>query len=230
VLAVLLPEEPAENATLLARMYLSDPTRGRCRPLGREDLMAPITPAARDGLREPPSPLVVEGRGGRFEIAALIDQGARQEFRWTPVPRPGARARLAITLRGVVGTLEEYEPARSMTATLINTPARDHVGVTSLTLELARLLRSPVVLNRALREAVARQVLAGTTMSEIALRCGRFKRDRRGNRSGETSWLARRIGQMPEGGQARPTPWIHSDTLALIARDGLGLSPHEVEL
>jgi hypothetical protein len=67
-------------------------------------------------------------------------------------------------------------------------------------------------------------------MSEIAIRCGRFKRDRSGRRSGETSWLARRIGQMPEGGQARPTPWIHSDTLALIARDGLGLSPHEVEL
>jgi hypothetical protein len=97
-------------------------------------------------------------------------------------------------------------------------------------MELERLLRSSVVLNRRLREAVVRQVLAGESMSEIAIRCGRFKRDRRGRRSGETSWLARRIGHMPEGGQTRPTPWIHSDTLALIARDGLGLSPHEVEL
>ena len=38
-----------------------------------------------------------------------------------------------------------------------------------------------------------------------------------------------RLGMMPEGGRARPTPWVHSDVLALIARDGLGLSPREVE-
>jgi hypothetical protein len=67
-------------------------------------------------------------------------------------------------------------------------------------------------------------------MSEIAIRCGRVKRDRRGNESGETSWLARRLGLLPEGGQSTPTPWIHSDVLALIARSGLGLSPREVEL
>ena len=67
-------------------------------------------------------------------------------------------------------------------------------------------------------------------MSEIAIRCGRVKRDQRGNVSGETSWLARRIGQLPDAGQSTPTPWISSDVLALIARDGLGLSPREVEL
>jgi len=27
-----------------------------------------------------------------------------------------------------------------------------------------------------------------------------------------------------------PTPWVHSDVLALIARRGLGLSPREVEV
>ncbi len=67
-------------------------------------------------------------------------------------------------------------------------------------------------------------------MSEIALRCGVVKRDRRGNPSGETSWLARRIGIMPEGGEKEITPWVHSDVLAVIAREGLGLSPREVEL
>ena len=36
------------------------------------------------------------------------------------------------------------------------------------------------------------------------MRCGRVKRDARGNVSGETSWLARRIGQMPEGGEQKP--------------------------
>jgi hypothetical protein len=67
-------------------------------------------------------------------------------------------------------------------------------------------------------------------MSAIALRCGRVKRDRRGNVSGETSWLTRRIGLAPEGGSSNPTPWVHSDVLALIARRGLGIEPREVEL
>ncbi len=61
------------------------------------------------------------------------------------------------------------------------------------------------------------------------MRCGRLKHDAAGNCSGETSWLARRLGMMPEGGREQPTPWVHSDVLALIARDGLGLSPREVE-
>ncbi|HYB24222.1 MAG TPA: hypothetical protein VED41_10520, partial [Solirubrobacteraceae bacterium] len=68
------------------------------------------------------------------------------------------------------------------------------------------------------------------SMSEIAIRCGRVKRDRRGNEAGETSWLSRRLGLAPEGGHSTPTPWIHSDVLALIARSGLGISPREVEL
>jgi hypothetical protein len=68
------------------------------------------------------------------------------------------------------------------------------------------------------------------SMSSIAIRCDRIKRDRKGNESGETSWLARRIGLLPDGGQSSPTPWIHSDVLGLIARQGLGLSPREVEV
>ncbi len=97
--------------------------------------------------------------------------------------------------------------------------------------EHERLAGSPIVLNRGLREAVQRELRLGVlSMSEIALRCGRAKRDRRGNSSGETSWLARRIGQKPEGAEQRPCPWIHSDVLALIARDGLSISPNEVEL
>ena len=31
------------------------------------------------------------------------------------------------------------------------------------------------------------------------MRCGRAKRDSSGNESGETSWLARRVGLLPEG-------------------------------
>jgi len=90
---------------------------------------------------------------------------------------------------------------------------------------------SEIVLNRGLREAVKRKVARGElSMSQIAVRCGRIKQDRRGNRSGETSWLARRIGQLPDSGKNEPTPWVHTDVLALIVRDGLGISPREVEL
>ena len=98
--------------------------------------------------------------------------------------------------------------------------------------ELQRLDASRIVLNRGLRRAVLDAMRTrGLSISEIAIRCGRVKRDSGGNCSGETSWLARRVGIMPEGGGGGdPTPWIHSEVLALIARHGLGISPREVEL
>jgi len=105
------------------------------------------------------------------------------------------------------------------------------VSTTVLRAELERVLESPIVLNRGLREAVLARVRKGElSMSEIAIRCGRTKRDAAGNLSGETSWLARRLGLLPEGGKSEPTPWIHSDVLALIARSGLAIAPREVEL
>ena len=101
----------------------------------------------------------------------------------------------------------------------------------ALRAELDRVYASRVVLNRGLREAVLAAVNErGLTMSEIAIRCGRFKRDAHGTETGETSWLARRIGMLRESGKSAPTPWVSSDVLALIAREGLGLPPREVEL
>ena len=91
--------------------------------------------------------------------------------------------------------------------------------------------RSPIVLNRRLREVVlatVEQRAAEHERDRDPLRAGEARR--RGNESGETSWLARRLGLLPEGGKATPTPWIHSDVLALIARRGLGVGPREVEL
>lgn len=44
--------------------------------------------------------------------------------------------------------------------------------------------------------------------------------------SGETDWLARRLGIVPSASESAPTPWVHSDVLALIARDGLRIRPH----
>src|SRR6202000_1381183 len=89
------------------------------------------------------------------------------------------------------------------------------VSVAVLRAELERMNASHIVLNRALRHAVLRAVrVQGMSMSEIALRCGRVKYDARGNASGETSWLARRVGLVPEGGESRPPPGVQSDVLA----------------
>jgi hypothetical protein len=154
------------------------------------------------------------------------------ELRWTLLDDRNPGGPFApVTLRDVIGALESYEPAVSITCRTLATAGRG-VGVSTqrLAQEAQRLQRSPIVLNRGLRECVQRHLSCGVSMSEIATRCGRTKRDRGGNRSGETTWLARRIGQMPEGGESAPTPWVHTDTLARIARDGLGVSPREVEL
>ena len=67
----------------------------------------------------------------------------------------------------------------------------DDVSIALLRAELVRTQESPIVLNRALRAAVVDAVeRRGQSMSEIAMRCGRIKRDSAGNASGETSWLA----------------------------------------
>jgi hypothetical protein len=131
-----------------------------------------------------------------------------------------------VTLRGVITSLEDYEPARTITIEALAAYADEGFSTCVVREELARVDRSATVLNRGLREAVQRCVSRGElSMSEIARRCGRTR-----NHGGEASWLARRIGELPEGGEATPSPWVNSDVLALIARDGLGVSPHEVEL
>jgi hypothetical protein len=137
-----------------------------------------------------------------------------------------------VALRDVIATFESYEPMRELTERAIARHRNDpDLVVTRLRNEFERLCESPVVLNRGLREAVLQAIdQRGLSMSEIAFRCGMVKRDRRGRTSGETSWVARRIGLMPEGGERVITPWVHTDVLATIARKGLGVSPREVEL
>ncbi len=152
------------------------------------------------------------------------------QLRWTRAVNGGPA--VAVSLRSAIAFLESYEPfCRHTRDALARHGGDPSVSSTSLGSELARVQRSPIVLNRGLREAVLARVGRGeTSMSEIAMRCGRLKRDAKGNRSGETSWLARRIGLLPEGGHRLPTPWIHTDVLALIAREGLDIAPREVEL
>ena len=135
-------------------------------------------------------------------------------------------------MREAIASLESYEPVRTLTVHALAAARDGHeLSTAVLRAELARLQQSPIVLNRGLREMVLACVERdGLSMSEIAIRCGRVKRGADGHESGETSWLARRLGLLPEGGKPAPTPWIHSDVLALIARRGLGVSPREVEV
>jgi hypothetical protein len=232
-------DEPRGNAALVCTSYLEHARRGlcRCRPVTAEDLRSlPFSVDEEELLSEAPvlddSELL--GPCGRSHRLELVETGMTiPELRWRRHPPDGeVAAPEAVSVRGAIASLESYEPVRMLTlrALLLHRGCPE-VSTTVLRGELQRVQESPIVLNRALRiatlSAIKRQ---GLSMSEIAIRCGRVKRDRRGKESGETSWLVRRIGLLPEGGRDTPTPWVHSDVLALIARRGLGVSPREVEL
>jgi hypothetical protein len=223
-------DEPSGNATLTCSRYLHDIANGRghCRALEAED--AHIAPFEDPQELEqtapgPPATELVDQLGTTFALEPVRSALSIPELRWCRSGQP-------LSVRAVIAALESYEPVRALTLHALALHGRgEAISITVLRAELTRVQDSPIVLNRGLREAVLaaleRQQLS---MSEIAIRCGRVKHDRKGNQSGETSWLARRVGLLPEGGHSTPTPWIHSDVLALIARRGLGVSPREVEL
>ena len=235
VVAHISPDEPPENERIICELYLADDTKGRCRALTAEDLEVTrhAIPAPPSTHAEAPGSVLQDAEGYLYLVREVAVDESVSELRWTRSCQPGCDETFdVLTLRDVVGRLEGYEPARTLTSDALALHGDDSSPSTSrLRAELDRLNESAILLNRRLREVVQHRVQRGdTTLSQIALRCGRIKRDPRGNVSGETSWLARRIGQLPEGGEQNPCPWIHSDVLALIARDGLSACPHEVEL
>jgi hypothetical protein len=237
-------DEPAVNAALVCERYLEEDLceRRRCRRVLPEDLVTSPAAGRAEASRAQSKWQIDPGmsatqcsdRYGRtYRLELLPTDMSIPELRWLchprrdqdEVPRP-------VKIREVVAALERYEPVRLLTLNAL-AEHRDDPGVSTVMLraELELLQESPIVLNRRLRHAVLAAIeQQGLSMSEIAIRCGRVKRDSKGNESGETSWLARRLGILPEGGADRRTPWIHSDVLALIARHGLGVSPREVEL
>jgi hypothetical protein len=235
VIAHLSADEPPENAAIVCGLYLREQPQRRCRLLRPQD--SEIDPGVNDielevDSGESQDVVLADSAGNSYSLQRAPDGCSLPQLRWH-LHRLGANACAElVTLRKLTGTLECYQPAVGLTKKAVSVHELDEtVSVTVLRAELRRLLESPIVLNRGLRKAVlAATEKDGLSMSEIAIRCGRRKRDQRGCESGETSWLARRIGILPEGGQQEPTPWVHSDVLALIARDGLGVAPLEVEL
>jgi hypothetical protein len=208
---------------------------GGCRDGQRVEREESLDGGCRDGQRverPTPAPELLERDGLLYRIGPCRQRGSTvAQLRWSHRALCGEeRPWQPLSLREVVERFERYEPMCSLSAQAIAEHAcRRGVSVAALRAELARLRCSAVVLNHGLREAVMRALARDLSMSEIAMRCGMVKRDRHGRRSGETSWLARRVGLMPDGGRP-PARWIHSDVLALIAREGLGVSPREVEV
>jgi hypothetical protein len=251
LVAHLAADEPLENATLVCRDYLRDPRPRRCRPLAPEDLLtAPFSEGCElreeggellDPLPSPEAVELLDRHGARHRLEPLATGLSIPELRWcrwegaaelggSGQPATGPQPE---SVRDVVGCMDGYEPVRAFTIRALERHREDAaVSVAVLRGELQRIDASRIVLNRGLRRAVLHAMRTqGVSLSEIAFRCGRVKRDGQGNCSGETSWLSRRVGISPEGGTGgQPTPWIHSEVLAVIAREGLGISPREVEL
>lgn len=166
-------------------------------------------------------PRLVDPEGCVYALELVECGRSFRVLRWT---RDGE----VVTLRDAVGGLERYEPLRSLTAAAVVRHREDMLVSTSvLHHELERVLVSEIVLNRGLREAV---LASGKTLSDVAMGCGRTKRDSKGYVSGETSWVSRRIGILRDAGRADPSPWVHTDVLTLIAREGLGCEPRDCEV
>ncbi len=248
-------DEPPRNVSIMCADYLHRLERGplSCRRLRATDLRSdPAEEPAAAPAEDPEAhghSMVADVLAARVSLGGPAADGtAMPHFQLHPRVTPREPGQLRwwrcddrgplhpVSLRDAIAVLESYEPIRSLTSAATGNgrpPCCEDqlVSVSVLRAELKRVLESPIVLNRALREAVLERVERGDlSMSEIAIRCGRVKRDAHGNVSGETSWLGRRLGLLPEGGKCSPTPWIHSDVLALIARRGLGVPPREVEL
>jgi hypothetical protein len=237
LVAHLAADEPTGNAALVCSRYLEDAARGDggCRALTAEDrTRVPFDEHHEldEARLDPRAAEPVDRRGFAYSLELVPSAMSIPELRWCRRGPSPARDRDPVSVREAIASLESYEPVRALTLRSLSLHGHGGaVSTTALRAELARVQESPIVLNRRLREVVLATVeRQQLSMSEIAIRCGRVKRDRKGNESGETSWLARRVGLLPEGGRDTPTPWIHSDVLALIARHGLGVSPREVEL
>jgi hypothetical protein len=237
LVAHLAADEPPENAALVCEHYLGDPAGRWCRRVAPEDLKFVPFAAVEDldlwAGAEPSATTLTDRQGRTYRLELGTSEMSIPQLRWHRRSSAAEEGQSEpVSLREAIASLESYEPVRTLTSRALALHRDDPtISIAILRAERARLDTSQIVLNRGLRRAVLAIAAAQElSMSEIAARCEMVKHDTRGRESGETSWLARRLGIAPEGGESAPTPWIHTDVLALIARRGLGLCPREVEL
>lgn len=174
--------------------------------------------AAMDGAtREDDLDAILHSPGsGSFRIAELDG-----ELRW--IADPGSEPR---TVRAACGAVATYEPVVGLTRLAIR---RGEANTSRLQRELADVEALRTTLNRGIRERFLAMATCDPriTRSEIARRCDRCRpRDDRP----DASWVARRLGLKPSSGESVPTPWIAPAVLSLLATQGLGIDPSEVEL
>jgi hypothetical protein len=238
LVAHLAADEPPQNAHIVCSLFLADERSRNCRLITVGDLTNnPFAGGAIHPVAEPVAAAaawdgdgLLDQRGLTYRLQLVGADLPIPELRWVRCSHDD-RPQETVSLREVIGRLERYEPVRSVTVdAVVARGCNPDISTEILRSELAKMDSDRVVLNRGLREAVLLCIQRGSSMSEIAMRCGRCKRRVGEEVCGDSSWLTRRIGLRPEGGKNAPTPWIHSDTLALIARQGLGVSPCEVEL
>src|SRR4029077_20335949 len=226
VVAHLAADEPPENAVLASALFARHASVElvRCRRLVSEDFTVgsaecsaeeELSACASGDERQ-----LRDAAGRTYGLEMVASSLSIPELRWRRYPAPVAgmpEPAQTVSVREAIAGLEAYEPVRTFTRrAIIGSARRAKISVAALRLELERVARSPIVLNRKLRDTVLRLVAdEGLSMSEIAIRCGRVKRDVSGNVSGETSWLGRRLGLLPEGGRDRISPWTHNDVLAM---------------
>jgi hypothetical protein len=240
LVAHLAHDEPPENAAVVCEHYLGDSAGHWCRRVTPEDLWAVPFAAMEEEEAEDPAAettstatALTDRRGCTYRLEMCLVEKPIPELRWCRHPPAGEEGSAQpVCVREAIACLESYEPVRTLTRRALAVHCDDPaVSTVMLRSEHARMEASEIVLNRGLRRAVLATAAAqDLSMSEIAMRCGKARHDSHGKQSGETSWLARRLGIAPESGKGAPTPWIHTDVLALIARQGLGISPREVEL
>jgi hypothetical protein len=229
VVGYLFPEEPASNVVPMCGSYLEHPN------VSPNDVpLATLLYRLGWGneLETCQGDLTGNASEVRYRLVRAIIPPLRipQLRWWRCVPLGQAGPGYPVVLRDVCGATQTYSPYLAETTSAIEQYQDDpEVSIVKLREERCNLVKSPIVLNRGLREAVQARVNHGTSLSQIAQNCGR-RINRKGQISGETSWLSRRMGVMPDGGKSHPTPWIHTDVLNLIAEKGLQVPPHEVEV
>jgi phage baseplate assembly protein W len=163
--------------------------------------------------------------GAIYCITRVARNRHGSDLRWIRAT-PGSGDAAAVTLRAVVDALEAYEPAVVMSMEVLE--AHSEGANSTLRREVTQVRSSRHVLNRRLREAVAAELERGTSLAQIAQRCGRTKTIAHGARTGDGAWVARRVGLIPDG-KSLPTRWVDERVLAEIA-EALGLTPADVRL
>ncbi len=175
LIAHLSLDEPPANAQLVADLYLADPRGRRCRSVTGDDLTS--VPAEGDELELPEceNNSLIDERGREYRLVRVSLGLSIPEVRWQRRPPEGEEQ--LVTVRDAIGSLERYEPVRTLTARALGEHGPDPtISTTALRAEMRRVALSPIVLNRGLREAALAAVARGATL----------QRDRDPLRAGQT--------------------------------------------